>query len=36
MYCRHIDTVNVKGSKLDLKLYTVDVDVDVLPPSGTK
>jgi class 3 adenylate cyclase len=29
--CRHIDTVEVKGSKIPLRLYTIDVNLDLRP-----
>jgi hypothetical protein len=29
--CRHIDTVEVKGSKIPIRLYTIDVNLDLRP-----
>jgi class 3 adenylate cyclase len=29
--CRHIDTVEVKGSKIPIRLYTIDVNLDMKP-----
>lgn len=34
--CRKIDVVTVKGSKNPLGLFTVDVDIDDLPPEKVK
>jgi class 3 adenylate cyclase len=34
--CRHIDTVEVKGSKIPLRLYTIDVNLDLKPSKKQK
>jgi class 3 adenylate cyclase len=34
--CREIDTITVKGSKLPIQLFTVDIDVSALEPKDCK
>lgn len=35
-YCRHIDTVTVKGSEKPISLYTIDLDYSSLPPKSSR
>jgi class 3 adenylate cyclase len=36
VFFRHIDTVEVKGSKIPLRLYTIDVNLDLKPSKRTR
>ncbi len=35
-YCRNIDRVTVKGSNKPLKLYTIDMNLDMITPPADK